>query len=82
VTGIDEASAQATLENEGWKVSIRDTPTQDPAEDGIVLDQAPSAGEQAKPGAKVTLFVGRLEQTSPPPPAPTPPPPPPGPPPP
>jgi serine/threonine-protein kinase len=82
VTGIDEASAQATLENEGWKVSIRDTPTQDPAEDGIVLDQAPSAGEQAKPGAKVTLFVGRLEQASPPPPAPTPPPPPPGPPPP
>ncbi|HET8874410.1 MAG TPA: PASTA domain-containing protein, partial [Gaiellaceae bacterium] len=83
VTGIDEASAQATLENEGWKVSIRDTPTQDPAEDGIVLDQAPSAGEQAKPGAKVTLFVGRLQQTEPPPPpTPTPPPPPPGPPPP
>ena len=82
VTGIDEASAQATLENEGWKVSIRDTPTEDPAEDGIVLDQAPSAGEQAKPGAKVTLFVGRLQQASPPPPAPTPPPPPPGPPPP
>jgi serine/threonine-protein kinase len=83
VIGIDEASAQATLENEGWKVSIRDTPTQDPAEDGIVLDQAPSAGEQAKPGAKVTLFVGRLQQTQPPPPpTPTPPPPPPGPPPP
>jgi beta-lactam-binding protein with PASTA domain/tRNA A-37 threonylcarbamoyl transferase component Bud32 len=83
VTGIDEASAQATLENEGWKVSIRDTPTQNPDEDGIVLDQAPSAGEQAKPGAKVTLFVGRLQQTEPPPPpTPTPPPPPPGPPPP
>jgi eukaryotic-like serine/threonine-protein kinase len=82
VTGIDEASARATLENEGWKVSIRDTPTQNPDEDGIVLDQAPSAGEQAKPGARVTLIVGRLQQTEPPPPptsppAPAPPPPPP-----
>jgi serine/threonine-protein kinase len=75
VTGIDEGSAQATLENEGWKVVIRDTPTENPDEDGIVVDQAPSAGEQAKPGSKVTLFVGRL-QTPEPPPAPPPPPPP------
>jgi eukaryotic-like serine/threonine-protein kinase len=77
VTGIDEGSAQATLENEGWKVVIRDTPTENPDEDGIVLDQAPSAGEQAKPGAKVTLFIGRLQTQTEPPPAPAPPPPPP-----
>ncbi len=77
VTGIDEGSAQATLENEGWKVVIRDTPTENADEDGIVLDQAPSAGEQAKPGAKVTLIVGRLQTQTEPPPAPAPPPPPP-----
>jgi eukaryotic-like serine/threonine-protein kinase len=69
VVNSDEATAQASLENEGWKVVIRDTPTDNPDEDGIVLSQTPSAGEQAKPGSKVTLFVGRFTQpTEPPPP--------------
>jgi beta-lactam-binding protein with PASTA domain/predicted Ser/Thr protein kinase len=76
VRGLDEASAQATLENEGWNVVIRDTPTQNPDEDGIVISQTPPPGEQADPGSRVTLFVGRVEQPQPeappPPPAPAP----------
>ena len=75
VRGLDEGSAQATLENEGWEVVIRDTPTQNPDEDGVVISQTPPPGEQAEPGARVTLFVGRLAQQSEPPPSPEPPPP-------
>jgi eukaryotic-like serine/threonine-protein kinase len=80
VRGLDESSAQATLENEGWQVVIRDTPTQNPDEDGVVISQTPPPGEQAEPGARVTLFVGRFEQPEPPPPPPAPEPPPPQPP--
>jgi eukaryotic-like serine/threonine-protein kinase len=74
VRGLDESSAQATLENEGWEVVIRDTPTQNPDEDGVVISQTPPPGQQAEPGARVTLFVGRVQQQPepPPPPAPSP----------
>jgi eukaryotic-like serine/threonine-protein kinase len=75
VRGLEESNAQATLENEGWNVVIRDTPTQNPDEDGIVISQTPPPGQQAQPGSRVTLFVGRLQQQQPPP-APPPPPPP------
>jgi eukaryotic-like serine/threonine-protein kinase len=75
VRGLEESNAQATLENEGWNVVIRDTPTQNPDEDGVVISQTPPPGQQAQPGARVTLFVGRLQQQ----PAPAPPPPPPAP---
>jgi serine/threonine-protein kinase len=71
VRGLDESSAQATLENEGWRVVVRDTPTQNPDEDGVVISQTPPPGQQAEPGARVTLFVGRLQQ-QPQPPAPSP----------
>ena len=70
VRGLDESSAQATLENEGWEVVIRDTPTQNPDEDGVVISQTPPPGEQAEPGSRVTLFVGRLQTPEPPPPPP------------
>jgi eukaryotic-like serine/threonine-protein kinase len=75
VRGLDEDSARATLENEGWQVVIRDTSTQNPDEDGVVLSQTPPAGDQAEPGSRVTLYVGRFEELPPPAPAPPPPPP-------
>jgi beta-lactam-binding protein with PASTA domain/predicted Ser/Thr protein kinase len=65
VRGLDEASAQATLENEGWRVVIRDTATQNPDEDGIVISQTPPPGQQAQPGSRVTLFVGRVPNPAP-----------------
>src|SRR5215218_10107992 len=67
VVGEDEASARASLENEGWEVIVRDTATEDPAEDGIVVSQNPAPGAEAEPGSTVTIFVGRLETVEPPP---------------
>jgi eukaryotic-like serine/threonine-protein kinase len=61
VRGLDEATAQANLENDGWVVAIRDTPTDNPDEDGVVLSQTPTAGEQRAPGSRVTLYVGRFQ---------------------
>jgi eukaryotic-like serine/threonine-protein kinase len=60
VRGLDEATAQANLENDGWVVQVSDTPTDNPDEDGVVLSQTPTAGEQKAPGTRVTIFVGRF----------------------
>jgi serine/threonine-protein kinase len=76
VVGQDEESARASLENEGWTVTVRYTGTDDPAEDGIVISQTPAPGTEADPGSTVTLVVGQLEVVEPPPPPPGPPPPP------
>ena len=79
VVGEEEASARATLQNEGWRVLIRDTPTTNPDEDGFVITQTPPPGEQAEPGSQVILYVGRFQEIEPPPPPPEEPPPPPAP---
>ena len=79
VVGEEEASARATLQNEGWRVLIRDTPTTNPDEDGLVITQTPPPGEQAEPGSQVIIYVGRFQEIEPPPPPPEEPPPPPAP---
>ena len=48
VVGQDEESARASLENEGWQVTVRCTGTDDPAEDGIVISQNPAPGAEAE----------------------------------
>jgi eukaryotic-like serine/threonine-protein kinase len=64
VTGLDEATAQTQLEDKGFVVSVRDRTTDDPAEDGNVIEQRPAAFSQVKPGSTVTIYIGRLaEQT-------------------
>jgi eukaryotic-like serine/threonine-protein kinase len=73
VLNLDEESARATLENEGWEVVVRDTATEDPAEDGVVISQNPAPGAKAEPGSPVTIVVGRIELAEPPPPPPPPP---------
>jgi eukaryotic-like serine/threonine-protein kinase len=78
VVGDDEETARTTLENDGWTVVVRDTGTDDSTEDGRVLSQTPAAGAQAKPGSRVTIYVGRILPVEPPPgppPPPSPPPP-------
>jgi eukaryotic-like serine/threonine-protein kinase len=79
VLNLDEVSARATLENGGWEVIVRETATENPDEDGIVISQNPGPGAKAEPGSPVTIVVGRIELAEPPP-GPTPPPPPPQPP--
>jgi eukaryotic-like serine/threonine-protein kinase len=76
VLGDDEQTARANLENAGFAVAVRSTGTDDPAEDGVVLSQTPGPGEEAEPGSRVTIYVGRLEVTEPQPGPPPPPPPP------
>ncbi len=62
VTSQDEASARQTLERSGFTVVVQDQDTTDPNQDGIVLDQIPAGGTEAKPGSTVTIVVGRLLQ--------------------
>jgi beta-lactam-binding protein with PASTA domain len=61
VTGLDEASAQLELERAGFQVRVIDESTTDPAQDGLVLRQAPEGGSSAQGGAVVILTVGRLD---------------------
>ncbi|HEY7705624.1 MAG TPA: Stk1 family PASTA domain-containing Ser/Thr kinase [Gaiellaceae bacterium] len=65
VVGDEEATARATLQNEGWSVLVRDTPTTNPDEDGLVVTQTPAPGEQAEPGTQVIIYVGRFEEIEP-----------------
>ena len=60
VVGLDEAAAQTRLESAGFTVTVVDQETTEPAEDGVVVDQKPPAEGRLKPGAEVTIFVGRL----------------------
>jgi beta-lactam-binding protein with PASTA domain len=60
VVGEDEASARQRLERAGFTVTVLDRDTSDPAEDGKVLDESPVPGGRLKPGAEVTITVGRL----------------------
>jgi beta-lactam-binding protein with PASTA domain/predicted Ser/Thr protein kinase len=60
VTSYDEDSATQTLEQSGFAVDVQDQDTTDPSQDGIVLSQDPPGGSKAKPGATVTIIVGRL----------------------
>ncbi|MEP6909763.1 MAG: Stk1 family PASTA domain-containing Ser/Thr kinase [Actinomycetota bacterium] len=63
VTSQDEASATQTLEQSGFTVDVQDQDTTDPNQDGIVLSQDPPGNTKAKPGATVTITVGRIVPT-------------------
>ncbi len=52
--------AQRKLAAEGLSVSVDQRETTDSSEDGIVLEQAPTAGTNMSPGDRVRLVVGEL----------------------
>jgi eukaryotic-like serine/threonine-protein kinase len=56
----DEVTAQDILRAAGFTTQVVDRPTTDPAQDGIVLEQRPAAGQRAPRGSRVVLTVGRL----------------------
>ena len=58
--GDDQTTAEQKLRTAGFTVKVETQDTADPAEDGVVLDEAPAAGETRKRGAKVTITVGVL----------------------
>jgi membrane peptidoglycan carboxypeptidase len=60
VVGKAKDSARAILSGAGFHVVVSMADVTDPAQDGIVLGQSPSGGAKAKPGATVTIVVGRF----------------------
>ena len=60
VTGEDQATATSDLQAAGFRVSVVDQPTSDQNEDGIVLDEDPTAGTRIPAGSLVTIYVGRF----------------------
>ena len=44
---------------------MRDEAITDVAEEGIVLDQTPAAGEERRQGSRVTIVVGRAAAETP-----------------
>ena len=58
VVGLDVVEARRQLEAEGFVVIVTQSPTDDPAEDGIVLDQSPQGGAELREGSEVTIDVG------------------------
>jgi eukaryotic-like serine/threonine-protein kinase len=59
VTGEDEITATQDLENAGLTVQVVDRDTADASQDGIVVEQAPTANQSAQPSSTVTIYVGR-----------------------
>lgn len=60
VIGQAEADARRTLIEAGFTVQTVDQPTADPAENGTVVKQKPTGGQQAAAGAQIVIYVGRL----------------------
>lgn len=58
VTGLTENDAVSELEAAGFTVRVVPEPTPNPDEAGVVLRQQPGAGERARRGDEVTVFVG------------------------
>jgi eukaryotic-like serine/threonine-protein kinase len=65
VVDSTEDEARATLEEAGFEVRVREQTVTDEAQDGVVLDQSPAAGEERRSGSRVTIVVGRLEAATP-----------------
>lgn len=61
VLGLDEVAARQELEAAGFTVRVSEQPTDDPTNDGVVLEQSPVGGASSSEGAVVTLVVGRYD---------------------
>ena len=59
VTSLDLGSAEQTLHDSGFNARVVYQDTSDPNSEGLVLSESPAGGTQLKPGASVTLTVGR-----------------------
>jgi beta-lactam-binding protein with PASTA domain len=60
VTGQDKDSASSTLKASGFRVQVHMQDTSDPAQDGIVLSQDPSAQSQQPAKTVVSIVVGHF----------------------
>jgi beta-lactam-binding protein with PASTA domain/predicted Ser/Thr protein kinase len=60
VVGAAQAAASAALRHDGFKVKTQTHATTEQSEVGVVLEQTPAGGAQARKGATVTIAVGTL----------------------
>ncbi|MGH2955275.1 MAG: Stk1 family PASTA domain-containing Ser/Thr kinase [Solirubrobacterales bacterium] len=67
VIGQSEDGAIDTLQARGLSVDVIEQETEDPGDDGRVLEQAPTAGERLRSGDVVTIVVGEFVEPEPPP---------------
>ncbi len=65
VIGDTQAQAASVLRAAGFAVVVATRVVNNPAKDGIVLDQSPPGGTKAPPGSTVTIVVGNLVSPSP-----------------
>jgi serine/threonine-protein kinase len=61
----DQATAQSLLAGAGLTPSVVYEPVTDPSQDGIVLDQNPAPGADAKSGEVVIITVGQIQNGAP-----------------
>jgi beta-lactam-binding protein with PASTA domain len=65
VTSIDEATAEATLRDQGFNVRVRRRDVDEEGLDGFVLEQDPAPGSEAPRGTTVTIVIGRFVEPPP-----------------
>jgi serine/threonine-protein kinase len=65
VTNQNQATAESLLTGAGLTPSVVLQAVTDPSQDGIVIDQNPAAGADAKSGEIVIITVGQLQSGSP-----------------
>ena len=61
----NQATAEALITSAGLTPSVILQPVTDPSQDGIVLDQNPAPGADAKSGEVVLITVGQIQNGSP-----------------
>ena len=61
VIGLTEANAINTLNSRGFSATVEEVPTDDPTQDGRVVDQDPAGNTTAPDGSQVTIFVGQFD---------------------
>ncbi|MBA2764036.1 MAG: serine/threonine protein kinase [Thermoleophilaceae bacterium] len=62
VSGLDVNRAVPRLRGDGFRVDVEDKRVRNPVQEGLVLDQDPSAGETLEQGGTVELDVGRFDE--------------------
>jgi beta-lactam-binding protein with PASTA domain len=55
---MDEDDATAALSERGLEISVTSQPVADAAQNGLVIDQDPTAGESLLPGTTVSVVIG------------------------
>jgi beta-lactam-binding protein with PASTA domain len=56
--GLARKSAVTAIKQAGFTPSVSERPTDDAAEDGVVLEQFPPSGSRGQRGDLVTITVG------------------------